>query len=40
MLALVVPRFDQRLLQVELAYLGGAALLCVLLYGLYRRSAP
>ena len=39
-LALVVPRFDQRLLQVELAYLGGAALLCVLLYGLYRRSAP
>jgi len=39
-LALVVPRFDQRLLQVELAYLAGAGLLCALLYGLYRRSLP
>ncbi len=35
---LVVPRFDERVLQVELAYLAGAALLCALLYGLYRRA--
>ena len=37
-LVLVIPRFDERVLQVELAYLAGAALLCTLLYGLYRRA--
>jgi O-antigen/teichoic acid export membrane protein len=34
---LLVPRFDDRVLQVEVAYVGGAMLLCALLYGLYRR---
>jgi O-antigen/teichoic acid export membrane protein len=38
--ALLVPRFDDRVLQVEVAYVGGALLLCGLLYGLYRRPAP
>jgi O-antigen/teichoic acid export membrane protein len=33
---LVVPGFDDRVLQVEIGYLGGAMLLCALLYGLYR----
>jgi O-antigen/teichoic acid export membrane protein len=35
---LLLPRFDDRVLQVELGYLGGAALLCGLLLTLYRRS--
>ena len=38
--ALLVPRFHERVLQVEVAYLGGAALLCVLLLVLYRRPEP
>ena len=36
-------RFDDRVLQVEIAFVGGAALLCLLLGGLYRcgeRSRP
>ena len=36
-IVLLVPGFDQRVLQVEVAYLGGALLLCSLLYGLYVR---
>jgi len=36
-IVLLVPGFDQRVLQVEVAYLGGALLLCTLLYGLYVR---
>jgi O-antigen/teichoic acid export membrane protein len=35
---LLVPGVDDRLLQVELAFFAGAALLAGLLYGLYRRS--
>jgi len=35
---LVLPGFDDRIMQVEIAYLGGAVLLCALLYGLYRRA--
>jgi O-antigen/teichoic acid export membrane protein len=35
---LVLPGFDDRVLQVEIGYLGAAALLCGLLYGLYRRA--
>jgi len=35
---LVAPRVGGRVLQVELAYLAGAAVLCALLYGLYRRA--
>ena len=31
-------RFDDRVLQVEIAFVGGAALLCLLLAGLYRRG--
>ncbi|HEX8075649.1 MAG TPA: hypothetical protein VF545_11785 [Thermoleophilaceae bacterium] len=34
---LVGPSLDNRVLQVELAYVAGALLLCGLLYGLYRR---
>jgi O-antigen/teichoic acid export membrane protein len=30
--------FDDRVLQVEIGYLGGAAVLCTLLLGLYRRT--
>ena len=37
MIVLLIPGFDQRVLQVEVAYLGGALLLCSLLYGLYVR---
>ncbi|MGI8750541.1 MAG: hypothetical protein ACR2J6_08345 [Thermoleophilaceae bacterium] len=33
---LLVPGFDDRVLQVEAGYVGGALLLCGLLYGLYR----
>nr|MDP8944300.1 hypothetical protein [Actinomycetota bacterium] len=35
---LVLPGFDDRILQLEVGYLGGALLLCALLYGLYRRG--
>jgi hypothetical protein len=38
--ALLIPGFDDRVLQVEVAYVGGALLLCVLLYALYRRPGP
>jgi hypothetical protein len=34
---LLVPGFDDRVLQLEVSFLGAAALLCGLLYGLYRR---
>jgi O-antigen/teichoic acid export membrane protein len=35
---LLLPGFDDRVLQLEAGYLGAASLLCALLYGLYRRS--
>ncbi|MFN2617107.1 MAG: lipopolysaccharide biosynthesis protein [Thermoleophilaceae bacterium] len=35
---LVLPGFHDRVLQVEVGYLGGALLLCALLYALYRRG--
>ncbi|MEA2374970.1 MAG: hypothetical protein QOD53_1433 [Thermoleophilaceae bacterium] len=35
---LLGPHMSNRVLQVELAYVGGALLLCGLLYGLYRRA--
>jgi O-antigen/teichoic acid export membrane protein len=35
---LLLPGFDDRVLQVETGYLGGALLLCGLLYALYRRG--
>jgi O-antigen/teichoic acid export membrane protein len=35
---LVIPGFDDKVLQVEIAYLAGALLLSGLLYGLYRRG--
>ena len=38
-IVLLIPGFDQRVLQVEVGYMGAAALLCALLYGLYRRPA-
>jgi O-antigen/teichoic acid export membrane protein len=38
-IVLLIPGFDDRVLQVELAYVGGALLLCGLLYLLYRRPA-
>ncbi|HEX8645929.1 MAG TPA: hypothetical protein VF715_03445, partial [Thermoleophilaceae bacterium] len=34
---LLVPGFDSAVLQLEIAYVAGALLLCGLLYGLYRR---
>jgi O-antigen/teichoic acid export membrane protein len=37
-LFLLVVEFDDRVLQVEIAYLGGAAVLCALLHALYRRA--
>ena len=37
---LLLPGWDDRVLQVEIAYLGAAALLCGLLYALYRRPEP
>jgi O-antigen/teichoic acid export membrane protein len=37
---LLIPGFDQRVLQVEVAYVAGALLLCALLYALYRRPHP
>jgi O-antigen/teichoic acid export membrane protein len=36
-IVLLIPGFDDRVLQVEVAYVGGAMLLCGLLYWLYRR---
>jgi O-antigen/teichoic acid export membrane protein len=39
-IVLLIPGFDDRVLQVEAAYVGGALLLCGLLYALYRRPAP
>ncbi len=35
---LTLPRFDDRVLQVEVGYTGAALLLCSLLYAIYRRS--
>jgi O-antigen/teichoic acid export membrane protein len=35
---LLLPGFNDRVLQLEAGYLGAAGLLCALLYGLYRRS--
>jgi hypothetical protein len=35
---LLIPGWHDRVLQLEVGYLAGAALLCALLYGLYRRS--
>jgi hypothetical protein len=35
---LLLPGFDDRVLQLEIGYLGAAALLCGMLYALYRRS--
>jgi O-antigen/teichoic acid export membrane protein len=37
-LFLLLADFDDRVLQVELAFVGAAATLCALLYGLYRRA--
>ena len=37
-LFLALAEFDDRVLQVEVGYLGGAFVLCGLLYGLYRRG--
>jgi hypothetical protein len=37
-LFLVLVDFDDRVLQVETAYLGGALILCAGLYALYRRD--
>jgi O-antigen/teichoic acid export membrane protein len=34
---LLIPGWSDRVLQVEVGYLGAACLLCALLYGLYRR---
>jgi O-antigen/teichoic acid export membrane protein len=38
--ALVGWEWDDRILQVEVAYLSGALILCALLYGLYRVGDP
>ena len=38
MVWLLIPGFDDRVVQLEVGYLGAAALLCTLLYWLYRRS--
>jgi O-antigen/teichoic acid export membrane protein len=35
---LLLPGFDDRVLQLEIGYLGAASLLCALLYWLYRRA--
>jgi O-antigen/teichoic acid export membrane protein len=35
---LLLPGFDDRIVQLEVAYAGAALLLCALLYGLYRRE--
>jgi O-antigen/teichoic acid export membrane protein len=35
---LLIPGWDDRVLQLEIGFLVGAAVLCALLYGLYRRS--
>jgi hypothetical protein len=34
---LLIPGWNDRVLQVQVGYFGAAALLCTLLYGLYRR---
>jgi O-antigen/teichoic acid export membrane protein len=36
---LLIPEFDDPVLQVEVGYLGGAAVLCALLLALYRRTS-
>ena len=36
--AVVIVDFDDRVLQVEIAFLGAAACLCALLHSLYRRA--
>ena len=36
---LLLADFDDRVLQVETGYVGGALVLCGLLYALYRRAA-
>jgi len=36
---LLLPGFDDRVLQVETGYVGGALVLCGLLYALYRRAS-
>jgi hypothetical protein len=35
---LLLPGFDDRVLQVEIGFLGAALVLCGLLYALYRRD--
>jgi hypothetical protein len=35
---LLIPGWHDRVLQLEVGFLAGAALLCALLYGLYRRA--
>jgi O-antigen/teichoic acid export membrane protein len=35
---LVLPSLDDKVLQLEIAYLGGALMLCATLYGLYRHA--
>jgi O-antigen/teichoic acid export membrane protein len=35
---LLLPGFDDRILQLEIGYVGAAAVLCALLYALYRRE--
>jgi hypothetical protein len=37
-LFLLIADFDNRVLQVEIAFLGAAAALCALLHSLYRRA--
>jgi len=37
-LFLLIADFDNRVLQVEVAFLGAAAALCALLHSLYRRA--
>ena len=37
-LFLLIADFDDRVLQVEIAFVGAAAVLCALLHGLYRRA--
>ena len=35
---LLIPGWDDRVVQLEVGYAAGAALLCALLYWLYRRA--
>ena len=37
-LFLLLAEFDDRVLQVEIAFVGAAAVLCALLHSLYRRA--